>query len=125
MSKKLDLNASIEIVQEALGAHRRERELHPKATLSDFLSTAAERETFQKTVSHFVRQRSFDIDLRAIPIHPHTTLEEIVHALTVSALPGNPYIPKPDDVPPAPPAPEGDKSRVEDTTSRREEEEIS
>jgi hypothetical protein len=124
MPKKLELNASIEIVQEALGANTRKRELHPKATLSDFLPTAAERESFQKTVSHFVRQRSFDIDLRAIPIHPHTTLGEIIHALTFSALPGEPYIPKPDDVPPAPPAPEGTKPGMENAISRHEEEEI-
>jgi hypothetical protein len=111
MTKKLETHASIEIVRKALGDVHPTSDLNRAKTLGDLMPTAGERDQFRRTVRHLVKEEKFDIESAAIPIFPHTRLEEIIHALTMSALPGSPTTEKPDDKPPEPPPPKGGKTR--------------
>jgi hypothetical protein len=95
MTQKLESHASIEIVRKALRSVRPTGDLNPDETLGQLMPGADERDEFRNTVRQLVKEEDFHIESAAIPIFPHTRLDEIVKALTFSALPGNPTTKKP------------------------------
>ena len=99
MSKKLELNEAFEIVQKSLGPVRPSGPFTFATILGDLLPDEVDRDHFRQTIRKSVQEIHFDIDTEAIPIFPHTTLKDLFQAIAMSALPGNPYIPKPDDEP--------------------------
>jgi hypothetical protein len=105
MPRKLELTTCRQIVHTALGTFRPIESLVPKGALGDFIPNAAHRDQFRETVRKLVQEKHFDIHPAAIPILPHRTIEDIVHALTISALPGNVYTPVMHSKPPSPPSP--------------------
>jgi hypothetical protein len=102
MSKKLQRDESQQILYKALGAVGSGQDVTANNTIGVLIPDVDQREHFRKTVQYLVRKKSFRIESHAIPIFHHTTIEEITQAI-MSALPGDPYTPKPDDEPPAPP----------------------
>jgi hypothetical protein len=105
MPQALHPDASIRIIQESLFAAGRTDDLNLYATLGDLFPNEQERHFFRETVWTLVRKNDLQIDAGAIPTSPDTTLNDLSRALTFSALPGDPYITKPDDAPPPPPKP--------------------
>ena len=105
MPRKLELTTSRQIVHTALGTFRPIERLDLKGTLGDFIPNATHRDQFRETVRKLVREKNFDIHPAAIPILPRRTIEDIVQALTISALPGNVYTPIIHSKPPSPPSP--------------------
>jgi hypothetical protein len=106
MSKRLQHHESQQIVHEALGAVGSAEGASGENTIGVLIPDEGKREHFRQTVQHLVRKKNFKIESHAIPVFQHTTIEQITQAI-MSALPGDPYTPKPDDQPPPPPpAPE-------------------
>jgi hypothetical protein len=104
MTRKLDPHESTAIVRRALGDVRAEGDLHPDETLGKLLPAAGDRDRFQRIVHKLVKERKFKIEREAIPILPGTRLKDVTHAVSLSALPGNPTT-EPDETPPPPPPP--------------------
>jgi hypothetical protein len=96
MTKKLETDASIEILRKALGSVRPSGDLKPDETLGQLMPRAEERSEFRGIVQELLKEENFHIESAAIPIFSHTRLDEITEALTLSALPGNPTTEKPD-----------------------------
>lgn len=96
MTTKLETHASIEIVRNALGSVSPSGDLKPNDLLGELIPSADERDEFRRTVRRLVRKKNFRIKSAAIPVFPHTRLEEITDALTMSALPGDPRTEKPE-----------------------------
>ena len=105
MPRKLEPTTCRQIVHTALGTFRPIESLVPKGALGDFIPNATHRDQFRETVRKLVREKNFDIHPAAIPILPHRTIEDIVQALTISALPGNVNTPVMHGKPPSPPSP--------------------
>ncbi len=106
MSKRLQHHESQQIVHEALGAAGSGQDVTAEKTIGVLIPDVGKREHFRQTVQYLVRKKNFKIESHAIPVFPYTTVEEITQAI-MSALPGDPYSPKPEEEPPPPPpAPE-------------------
>jgi hypothetical protein len=96
MTKKLQPHESIDIVRKALERVRPSGDLNLDETLGQLMPEVDERDEFQRTLQRLVREKNFHIKPAAIPILPHIKLDEIVKALTMSALPGDPTTEKPE-----------------------------
>jgi hypothetical protein len=109
MTRKLQRDESIEIIQRALGDVRPSRHADLDKALLDVMRKPADRETFRETVARLAREHTFEIDSAAIPLSPNTRFKDLAEALT--ELAGDPYTTKPRDPPPAPPEPKGKKPK--------------
>lgn len=121
MTRKLDPHESIEIVRRALGDVGPEGDLHPDETLGKLLPAAGDRDKFQRIVHELVKERKFKIEPQEIPILPGTRLKDVTHALSMSALPGDPTTEPDETPPPPPPPPKKRKRRFAQAESDREE----
>jgi hypothetical protein len=102
MSKRLQRHESLQIVHEALGAVGSGQGVSGENTIGVLIPDVDKREHFRQTVQQIVRKKNFKIESHTIPVFQTTTVEEITQAI-MSALPGDPYTPKPDEDPPEPP----------------------
>jgi hypothetical protein len=103
MAEKLELHISVTIVRRALAAVQATGDMAPEDVLGDLIPNEAQRVEFRHAIRTYVRENNFDIDPEVIPIFSNTKLRDVTHAVAMSALPGDPYTTKPDDVPPPPP----------------------
>jgi hypothetical protein len=111
MSKRLQRHESLQIVHEALGAVGSVQGVSGENTIGVLIPDVAKREHFRQTIQVEVRKKNFKIESHTIPVFHNTTVEEITQAI-MSALPGDPYTPKPDEEPPAPPTKEAGSSAL-------------
>jgi hypothetical protein len=109
----MEIHVSIEIVRKALGAVGQSGDVSPESALGELIPNEAERDQFREAIRKHVQAKNFKIRRESIPVYPHTTLGDLTRTIAMAALPGDPYIPKPDEEPPPPPRPKAVRPKMD------------